>query len=158
MRLPRLFQRTTQGDDDRTQEPVCRYFKYDGHNFGDNLNDVLVPRLFSVGEFVPQGKTLPTGTHIVAIGSILNDLIRLDQHSNVVVYDAGAGYRPAVQNLSNFHIVCVMGRLTCALLDLEKALGGWPTALIPRAAIIDPFHRDDFTLPQGAYCAAVQVP
>lgn len=104
------------------------YFKYDGGNFGDDLNDVLVPRLFGIEEYTPIGKEFPTGTHVVAIGSTLNTHIKMDDQSDIVVYGAGVGYQPAPRSLARFHFSCVRGPLTCEFLGLDKTLAAGDSA------------------------------
>jgi succinoglycan biosynthesis protein ExoV len=90
-------------------------------NFGDDINQVLLDRLFS--HFIIDSKSVC----LVGIGTILNDqtIDTISHYEHKVVFSTGAGYGPLTRKLDDsWEFVCVRGPATAHVLHLppEKAM------------------------------------
>jgi succinoglycan biosynthesis protein ExoV len=94
------------------------YYRHPVHNFGDDLNAVLWPRLLPPEVFERQDVAL------LGIGSIFNSTLRELRETkakNVVVIGSGAGYGPLPKDWSTWNILAVRGPLTAELIGQPKA-------------------------------------
>lgn len=89
------------------------------HNFGDELNKVIWPRL------IPEVFTEDTDQLFVGIGTLINQGMPFLPLK--VVLGAGVGYGPCPEINDNLKIYCVRGPLSAQILKLEES-----------QAIIDP--------------------
>jgi len=102
-----------------------RYVRWkQGPNFGDDLNDVLFPDLFSIHESADNTQVLTDGVNFLGIGTLLNGYLRISGEAQVVVVGTGAGgiwKHPSFPRAPT--ISFVRGPLTCQYLELDPALG-----------------------------------
>jgi len=97
------------------------YYQDDMHNFGDDLNEWLIPKFLS--EVLDDNEE-----HLlIAIGTILNNKLPIAKQYTILGSGWGYGDIPKINN--NWKIICVRGKTTCKALGLNNNL-----------AIIDPAY------------------
>jgi succinoglycan biosynthesis protein ExoV len=98
------------------------YIRFPGNNFGDNLNDVIFPKL-GITKVVPYKKhiDIPDNCYL-GLGSIIGK--RLNRKVKVLGSGSGGGELPGVELEYGF----VRGKLTCKFLGIDESLGIGDTA------------------------------
>lgn len=101
-------------------------------NFGDDLNPLLMGRLFSKRLIESQEAC------ILGIGTILNDenLARMQRYEKKIVFSSGAGYGDFAYRLDpSWQVACVRGPKTAGLMNLDAS-----KAVCDGAVLLSDFH------------------
>jgi hypothetical protein len=107
------------------------YYRGAAQNFGDDLNNVLMPMVFP-NFFDEDGRVL-----FLAIGSVLFD--HHPQTSLKVVFGSGYGQYTAAPRLDeNWKIYCVRGPFTASALGLDKRSVAADTAVLANRYLMKP--------------------
>jgi len=121
----------------QTPSTPVRYLRWNGNNFGDNINDVLFQEVLGIRNSAANGEPLSDGVNLLGIGTLLNSHLKLFDPAALWVIGSGAGNTPRKPKMpSNNLIFFVRGPLTCQYYNLPPHLALADSAYL----LADKFH------------------